>query len=261
MKRIYKWSPETNSLSLLADFPWEPLSLSCDSKDNLLVVFRYNPQPGYMISGEQEKYSNPPDAAGTSFSAWGNSGFGTLAYSIDPNIADETIQPLAIIEMNSVNNIYKALYPSNRWRDHHDFNSISVNRNARCFIAPDGLTIIPICYDLARSCGLIEAFPGKPLYAADEYDKRTVRLDVDPQGYLSSLSYFVEKGEFSSIPDQDGNVYVADGDVYLFDKEGRQTGMIKIPERPSGIIFGGKDKKTLFVTGRSALYSVSMEKK
>jgi hypothetical protein len=260
MKRIYKWSSETNSLSLLADFPWEPMSLSCDSKDNLLVVFRYNPQPGLMINGEQEKYSNPPDAEGTSFSAWGNSGFGTLAYSFDPNDADETIQPLAIVGMNSVNKIYKALYPSNRWRDHHDFNSVSVSRNAKCFIAPDGVTIIPVCYDLARSCGLIEAFPGKPLYATDEYDKRTVSLDVDPQGYLSSLSYFVEKGEFSSIPDQDGNVYVADGDVYLFDKEGRQTGMIKIPERPSGIAFGGKDKKTLFVTGRSAFYSVTIEK-
>jgi len=27
---------------------------------------------------------HPPDAAGTSFSGWGNSGFGTLVYAIDP---------------------------------------------------------------------------------------------------------------------------------------------------------------------------------
>src|SRR5450759_3530395 len=112
MKRIYKWSSETNSLSLLADFPWEPLSLASDSKDNLLVVFRYNPQPGLIINGEQEKYSNPPDASGTSFSAWGNSGFGTLVYSINPNHADETIQPLIKVPMKSVTGIYKALYLS-----------------------------------------------------------------------------------------------------------------------------------------------------
>ena len=78
------------------------LSLGCDSKDNLLVVFRYNPQPGLMVNGEQEKFTNPPDASGTSFSMWGNSGFTTLAYSIDPDNADETFQPLKKVSMNSV---------------------------------------------------------------------------------------------------------------------------------------------------------------
>jgi hypothetical protein len=261
MKRIYKWSAETNSLSLLADYQWEPLSLACDSKDNLLVVFRYNPQPGYIINGEQEKYSNPPDASGTSFSAWGNSGFGTLAYSINPNHADETFLPLKKVPMNSVSGIFKALYPSNRWRDSHDFDIVSLNRNEECFLAPDGVTVIPVCYDLARSSGLSEAYPGKYVYASNEYDKRTVRFDVDPAGYLSNLVHFAEKGEFCSLPDKDGNVYVADGDVFIFDKEGKQTGMIKIPERPNTIAFGGKDKNTLFITGRSALYSVDLNRK
>ena len=254
MKRLYKWSSETNSLTLLADFQWEPLSLACDSKDNLLVVFRYNPQPGLLINGQPERYVNPPDAYGTSFSGWGNSGFGTMVYSINPGNPEETIQKLEKVPMGSVNDIFKALYPSNRWRDSHDFNSISVNRNTECFIALDGKTIIPVCYDLARSCALVEAFPGKPLYAADEYDKRTVKLAVDTKGYVSDLLYFVEKGEFSSVPDSQGNVYVADGEVYVFNKEGKQSGLIHVPERPSAIAFGGKDGKTLFITGRTALY-------
>ena len=258
MKRIYKWSAETNSLDLLTDYPWEPLSLACDSKDNLLVVFRYNPQPGLIINGEQEKYSNPPDAAGTSFSGWGNSGFGTLAYSIDPANPDETIEPLKNVPVNLINNVYKALYPSNRWRDSHDFNNIVLKRNEECFLAPDGVTIIPICYDLARSSGLSEAFPGKQVYISDEYDKRTVRMDVDSRGYLSNLVPFAEKGEFSSVPDKHGNVYVADGDIYIFDKDGKQTGRLRIPERPSTIALGGRDKSTLFITGRSALYSVDI---
>jgi hypothetical protein len=257
MKRIYKWSAETNELSLLADFPWEPLSLGCDSKDNLLVVFKYNPQPGYLVNGVQEQFSNPPDAYGTSFSGWGNSGFGTLAYSIDPNHPDESIQLLKKVPMNSVIRVYKALYPSNRWRDSHDFNTISVKANEECFVAPDGVTIISVCYDLARSSALIEAYPGKPLYASDEYDKRTVRLDVDAKGYLSNLTYFAEKGEFSSVPDQSGQVYVADGDVNVFDSKGNQTELIRIPERPSTLVFGGKDHRTIFITGRSAFYSVN----
>ena len=258
MKRIYKWSVETNSLSLLADFQWEPLSLACDSKDNLLVVFRYNPQSGLLINGQPEKYVNPPDAYGTSFSGWGNSGFGTLIYSINPGNPEETIQKLEKVSMGSVDNIYKALYPSNRWRDYHDFNTISVVQDSECFIAADGKTIIPVCYDLARSCALVEAFPGKPLYASDEYDKRTVKLKVDSKGYLSDLQYFAEKGEFSSIPDNQGNVYVADGEIYIFDKDGKQKGFINIPERPSTIVFGEKEGKTLFITGRNALYKIEI---
>jgi len=115
--------------------------------------------------------------------------------------------------MGSVDNIYKALYPSNRWRDFHDFNQISIRKADSCWLAPDGRTIIPICYDLARSCALVEAFPGHPLYAVDEYDKRTVKLQVDTKGYLSDLEYFAEKGEFSATPDQQGNVWIADGDI------------------------------------------------
>ncbi|MCO7113614.1 hypothetical protein NIB75_17465 [Bacteroides uniformis] len=55
MRRIFKWSVETNSLSLLADFPWKPSNLAFDSEDNLLVLFRYDAQPGYLINGKPEE--------------------------------------------------------------------------------------------------------------------------------------------------------------------------------------------------------------
>ncbi len=253
-KRIYKWSASTQSLQLLADFPWEPLSLGCDSKDNLLVVFRYNPQPGFLVNGKEEHFDNPPDAAGTSFSGWGNSGFGTLAYSINPENPEESIQILDKAPMGSVTGIYKALYPSNRWRDYHDFDKVTLNRNRECWVAPDHKTIIPVCYDLARACALVEAFPGKSLVAVDEYDKRTVKYDVDTQGYLSNLKYFVEKGEFSSIPDKQGNVWVADGEIYGFDPSGKQMQLIQVPERPSSMAFTELNSETLYITGRTALY-------
>jgi sugar lactone lactonase YvrE len=83
-----------------------------------------------------------------------------------------------------------------------------------------------------------------------------VRLDADSKGYVSGLKYFAEKGEFSSIPDKQGNVYIADGDIYIFNNEGKQTGIIHVPERPSTLALAGKDGKTLFITGRSALYRV-----
>lgn len=255
-RQIYKWSVETNGLSLIADFPWEPWSLGCDTKDNLLVTFKYVPRPGYLKDGKPEVFPPLPDAAGTSFSGWGNSGFGILAYSIDPNNPEETIKLLPKVAMGSIKPVYKALYPAGRWRDYHDFNEVTVHKPAEAYMAPDGVTIIPVEYDLARSAAMVEAFPGKPVYESDEYDKRTVRLSVSPEGYLSDLTYFTEMGEFNSAVDASGNLYIADGQIYIFDKTGKKTGTIEVPERPVTICFGGKDNKTLFVTTNTSLYSV-----
>ncbi|MDB5135341.1 MAG: gluconolaconase [Mucilaginibacter sp.] len=259
LRRIYKWSVDTRSLSLLGDYNWEPLSLACDKNDNLLVVFKYVPKPGYLVNGKPEVYTNPPDAAGTSFSGWGNSGFGTLVYAINPNNPDETIHLLDKVKMGTVKTVYKALYPAHRWRDYHDYNTVAVAKATECFVAPDGVTIIPIVYDLARSTCLSEGFPGKPMYITDEYDKRTVKVSVSPEGYVADLNYFAEKGEFGITTDSQGNVYIADGQIYVFDAAGKQIKVIKVPERPTSVVFGGKDSKTLYITGATSLYLKNIE--
>lgn len=260
-RRIYKWSVDAASLSMIADFPWEPWSLACDTKDNLIVSFKYVPRPGYLNNGKAEVFPQLPDAYGTSFSGWGNSGFGILFYSIDPKHPEETMKLLDKVPMGSIKNIHKALYPAGRWRDYHDFNAISVDHPTEMYVAPDGVTIIPVEYDFARSAAMVEAFPGKPLYSSDEYDKRTVRLNVSSEGYLFDLSYFTEMGEFNSAVDANENVYVADGQVYIFNKEGKRIGEIEVPERPVTICFGGKDNKTLFITTNASLYCVDVTSK
>ena len=259
MRRIYMWNAQTESLSLIADYPWKPSNLAVDSEDNLLVLFRYDPQPGYQVNGAQETVEMLPDASGTSFSGWGNSGFVMRMFSIDPMNPDETIKELPLVPMGQVSRVYKALYPANRWRDFHDFNTVTVRVPDKCFLAPDGKTIIPQVYDLARSSALLEAFPGKPFYASDEYDRRTVKLDVAPNGTLSNLQYFVEWGEFGSAVDKEGNLYVADGDIRIFDSGGEAKGVIKVPERPSTITFDGKTGNTLYITGRSKLFRVRVK--
>ena len=128
-----------------------------------------------------------------------------------------------------------------------------------CFLAPDGKTIIPHYFDLSRSSSLLEAYPGKPFYTSDEYDRRMVKMDVANDGTLSNLSYFVEQGEFGSAVDKEGNLYIADGEIYIFDKDGKKKGMIRVPERPSTLQFGGKDGNTLFVTGRSKFFGVRIK--
>lgn len=258
-RRIYKWSSETNSLSLVSDFPWQPMSLGVDTQDNLLVVHRYSSQPGYLVDGKQEVPIAYPDTRGTSFAGYGNNSYETKVYSINPNNPEETIKALPKVAMGSIGNVAKALYPSNRWRDFHDFNTVVMFKPEKCFVAPDGKTIIPDQYDLARGSSLLEAYPGKPFYASDEYDKRMVRMDVAADGTLSNLKYFVEWGEFGSAVDSEGNLYVADGNIYIFDKDGKQKGIIDVPERPTSIQFGGKNNNTLFITGRSKLFSVRIK--
>ena len=258
-RRIYRWSTATQSISLVSDFPWEPLSLGVDTEDNLLVVVRYRSQPGHMIDGKQEAAMQYPDARGTSFSGYGNNIYESKAYAIDPNNPEETLRVLPKVSMGSINPVAKALYPSNRWRDFHDFNTNVIFKPEHCFLAPDGKTIIPNQYDLARGSSLLEAVPGRPFYASDDYDKRMVRMDVAPDGTLSNLSYFVEWGEFGSAVDSDGNIYVADGQIYVFDPNGKQKNIIFVPERPSSICFGGKDRNTLFITARSGFYSVRVK--
>ena len=258
-RRIYRWSAATQTISLVSDFPWEPLSLGVDTEDNLLVVFRYRSQPSYIVDGKPEAPIQYPDSRGTSFAGYGNNAYETKAYSINPDSPEETIKPLAKVNMGSVSNVAKALYPSNRWRDFHDFNTNVIFKPDHCFVAPDGKTVIPNQYDLARGSSLLEAFPNRPFYASDEYDKRMVRMSVAPDGTLSNLEYFVEWGEFGSAVDSEGNLYVADGEIYIFDPSGKQKGIINVPERPSAICFGGKDKNTLFITARSRLFSVRIK--
>ena len=256
LSRIYKWSVETNTVSMIADFPWKPFTLATDTKDNLLVVFRYDPQPGFMVNGEQETVPVLPDD-NPGYSGWGNSGWAAWAYSIDPGNPVETFKPMAKVPASEIKIIHKALFPSSRWR--YDFDKAIVFMPETCFVAPDGVTIIPETYDLGRSAALSEAIPNKPLYVSDESLKRVVKLDVDQNGRLSNSKDFVQKGEFSQTMDKDGNLYVADGKIFVYDKNGNEIGIIEVEERPISIAFGGKDGNNLFITTRTSLFGVKIK--
>ena len=259
MRRIYKWDVEKNALSMIGDYPWKPLSLACDTKDNLLVIFRYDPQPGYFIDGKQESVPVLPDAEGTDFSKWGNSGFATWVYSIDPRNPDETMRLLPKVKTGTVNPVAKAFYASNRWRDSRDFDQASVFVPEYCFVAPDGVTVIPEQYDLARSSSVAEAVPGLPFYGVDEYGQRTVRMDVLPDGTLTNLTHFTERGDFGAVTDKKGNVYIIDGHVSVLNSNGECIRTIEVPERPASIVIGGKTGNTLFMAARTSIYRVEIE--
>jgi hypothetical protein len=254
-KRIYKWSAEDNSIRLLADYPWKPFTLATDTKDNLLVIFRYDPQPGYMVNGEQETVARLADD-NPMYSGWGNSGWAAWAYSIDPEDPDHTISPLKRVPSGEIRDVQKAIYPSSRWRS--DFDRTVVSIPECTFIAPDGVTIIPETYDLGRSAALSEAIPGLPFYVSKEITKSTVKLDVASDGRLSNMEEIAPRGEYSSAVDSDGHLYIADGQIFVYEKS-QEIRRISLEERPISIVFGGKDRNTLFVTTHSSLYGIRIK--
>jgi hypothetical protein len=257
LKKIYKWDASRQSLSLLADYPWKPFTLATDTKDNLLVIFRYDPQPGYLIDGKQETVPRLPDD-NPMYSGWGNSGWAAWGYSINPEKPDETFMPLQKIATKEAKNIRKIIYPASRWRG--DFNKVVVAMPEYSFIAPDQVTIIPETYDLSRSAALIPVIPGQTetLYVAHENNKTTVKLDVNTDGTLSNLREAFPHGQYSSVTDKDGNVYIADGEIFVYDKSGKEIKRIQLEERPISLTIGGKDFKTLFATTTQSLYGIQL---
>lgn len=60
--------------------------------------------------------------------------------------------------------------------------------------------------------------------------------------------------------DDAGNLYVAaQGGVQVFDKTGAtKIGTITVGEQPANCTFGGGDRKTLYITARTGLYSIKL---
>ncbi|MDR2118062.1 MAG: gluconolaconase [Tannerellaceae bacterium] len=255
LKKIYKWDARSHTLSLLADYPWKPFTLATDTEDRLLVVFRYDPQPGYLIDGVQETVPRLPDD-NPMYSGWGNSGWAAWAYSIDPADPDETIRLLPRVPTKEVKNVQRVIYPSSRWRG--DFDRVAVSLPEYSFVAPDGVTIIPETYDLGRSAALSSVTPGQaePLFVANENNKTTVRLDVQPDGTLANLQTLYPQGQYSQVTDKDGNLYIADGEIFVYDRTGKELKRIVLEERPISLTIGGEDRNILFATTTKSLFGI-----
>ncbi len=79
---------------------------------------------------------------------------------------------------------------------------------------------------------------------------------VEDDGGLSDLRLFVHQGGEGVASDAEGNVYVAAGDVFVYDPSGSLIETIRVPGRPTQLVFGGPDRRTLFMPARDALYAV-----
>ena len=227
-KRVYKWSAETNTISIYADYPFKPLSLGIDTKDNLIVICRYDPQPGFE-EDEQAKTINTLPDNNLLYSGWRNGGWACLAYAINPNNVDD-MQVLKLMKTNEVENVERVIHPTHRWRE--NFEEVATSLAETSFIAPDSVTIIPNTFDLARSVQLMGVTPNQSqsVFVTHEDPKITYRFQVDENGKLTDMVEFVARGEYSNVYDNQGNLYLAEGQIFVLNNNGNVVRRITLDE-------------------------------
>jgi gluconolactonase len=126
------------------------------------------------------------------------------------------------------------------------------------YLRPSG-ELIRVIGDLVQPNGIVGTPDGNTLYIADIGAGTTWKYQINPDGTLSKKTNFAPAGSDGMTLDSKGNVYLTYGKVLIFDKEGNKTGEIELPESPSNICFGGRDRKTLFITARTSVYTVKMK--
>jgi gluconolactonase len=126
------------------------------------------------------------------------------------------------------------------------------------YLSPDRKKLIRVIDDLAKPNGVIGTADGKTLYVADHGGGKTFVYTINEDGTLSNKKLFAPEGSDGMTIDNEGNIYLTTNVVAVYNKNGEKIETIEVPEQPSNVCFGGKDKKTLFITARTSLYSVRM---
>ncbi len=113
--------------------------------------------------------------------------------------------------------------------------------------------------DLIKPNGIVGTPDGKYLYVADIGAGKTYKYRIGADGSLSDRRLFVMQGSDGMTLDERGDVYLTGGGVTVFDTAGRKIAHIAVPEPwTANLCFGGRDKRTLFITASAGLYMIRM---
>jgi gluconolactonase len=123
--------------------------------------------------------------------------------------------------------------------------------------------------DLPAPNGVILSPDQKTLYVIPTGQKEMMAYPVPSPGKLGEGRVFCtlqqrepngNSGGDGLTVDTQGNLYITSGlGLQVFNPEGKMLGIIRFPEQPANATFGGKERKTLYVTARTSLYSVEMQ--
>jgi len=128
-------------------------------------------------------------------------------------------------------------------------------------LSPDRKTVTRVIDDMVRPNGLIGTPDGKILYVTDNGGGKTFSYTIMKDGSLANKALFAPEGSDGMTIDEKGNIYLTNRAVRVYNPAGTLIETIAVPEGPANVCFGGKDRKTLFITARTSLYSVKMKVK
>ncbi|MDR2438313.1 MAG: SMP-30/gluconolactonase/LRE family protein [Planctomycetaceae bacterium] len=126
------------------------------------------------------------------------------------------------------------------------------------YILPDKSKVLKVVTDMIKPNGIIGTPDGKLLYITDQVAGKVWRYKIQPDGTLSEKTLFTDIGVDGMTVDNRGNIYVTADQIYVFNPNGQEIQRIKVPEVPANVCFGGKDRKTLYITARKGLYRLAM---
>jgi len=256
-QRIYSWS-EQEGLAVVRDNALDPVNLAFDGSGNMIVVSSAGPE-------------------------------GTI-YTFRPDSSAEDLTVLAPQPARPHSNA-SVILPVNWWSDGEFKDQLDLDimqfttlaemfaadvttPKTRDYVSADGSVFLPAnrvfqqgpandisgwrFSDNLDSYGLITAAPGQRVYISSESEDITYTARVNPDGTLVNLQPFVQRGGEGVTIDSRGNVYVANGQIFVFSPQGRPIAEIDVPERPLQLVFGGRDRKTLFILAHHALFAAQV---
>lgn len=128
------------------------------------------------------------------------------------------------------------------------------------FLSADRQRLMRATGDLVKPNGIIGSPDGKTLFVSDIEAKRTYRFDSAQDGSLTNKTLVVDQGSDGMTLDDEGHIYLTGDGVMVFDMGGRVVEHIRIREEEwtANVCFGGRDRRTLFITASTGLYAIRM---
>ena len=128
------------------------------------------------------------------------------------------------------------------------------------YLNPAG-KVIRVIDDYKQPNGLIGTPDGKTLYVSDIQDHKIWKYDIQTDGSLANKTFFAPEGSDGMTIDNQGNVYLTNNVVSVFNPKGENIARIEVPEQPSNVCFGGKKRNILFITARTSVYTLKINTK
>jgi len=221
--KIYKWSPD-GSVNIFVEGLNVPNGLAFDSADNLVVCEGGN---GRLISITHE---------------------GVISVVADLYNG---------IRFNEPNDLWIDPQGGIYFTD-PAYNLPVVQQGENVYyVPPMGGQVIRVVENLVKPNGIEGSKDGKKLYIADWGANQTYVYDINSDASLSNRQLFVASGSDGLALDDLGNLYLTiPNQVSIYDTSGQLVLEILTPENPTNLTFAGLNGSTLFITARTAVYTV-----